>query len=185
MLVEPPTHDTGLEQTYLAGVEVGETATAGDVMTSPVITIRADATVSEAADLMLVNRVGSVIVVDENGHFAGLITERMMLPEEVVIPFMRGKAFRVLGHEVGDFENIEETMAEVRSLKIGPVMNTRSTAVSRETHVAKVVELMVNDDVHHICVVEDRKPVGIVSRHDLLRLFFDLRHAPAPSDPAP
>ena len=160
-----------------------ETATAGDVMTSPVITIRSDATVSETANLMLVNRIGSVVVVDENDHFSGLMVERMMLPEEVVVPFMRGKAFRVLGHEVGDFENIEETMAEVRSMKVGDVMGDRGAVVSRDTHIADVVELMVSDDVHHVCVVEDRKPIGIVSRHDLLRLFFDLRHPPTPPKP--
>ncbi|MDA0232025.1 MAG: CBS domain-containing protein [Chloroflexi bacterium] len=160
--------------------EVGKTVTAGEVMTSPVITVRSDVTVSEAANLMLVNQVGSVIVLDENGHFAGLFTERMLLPKEALVPFMRGKAFRVLGREVGDFENIEETMAEVRSLKLSEVMNTSARPVSRDTHIADVVERMVSDEVHHVCVVEDRKPVGIISRHDLLRLFFD----PAgPADP--
>jgi predicted transcriptional regulator len=145
-------------------------------MSSPVLTIRTDSTVAEAAKVMLVNRIGSVVIVDENGHFAGFITERMMLPAEAVVPFMRGKAFRVLGHEVGDFENIEETMAEVRSLKVGDVMSTRAKVVKRDTHIAEVVELMVRDNVHHVCVVDDRKPAGIVSRHDLLRLFFDIEH---------
>lgn len=162
--------------------EAGHTATANDVMTSPVITVRTDATISEAANIMLINRVGSIIVIDENGHHAGLITERMMLPQEVLVPYMRGKAFRILGHEVGDFENIEETMAEVRTVKVGKVLNADAATVSRDTHVADIVELMVSNEVHHICVVEERKPVGVVSRHDLLRLFFDIGHAPAPAD---
>ncbi len=145
-------------------------------MTSPVLTISAQATVEEAAQLMLVNRIGSVIVLDENGHYAGIMTERMMLPEEIMIPFMRGKAFRLLGHEVGKLDNIEETMDEVRSVKVADVMSTESTAAEKDTPISIVVEQMVSKNVHHVCVVEDRKPIGIVSRHDLLRLFFDTEH---------
>lgn len=143
-----------------------------ELMISPVLTIRIDATVAEAAKQMLLNRVGSVVVVDENGHYAGLITERMMLPEESLIPFMRGKAFRVLGREIGNFEMIEETMAELSSYAVGEVMSTDHPVVPPETHMGKAVELMVSKNVHHICVVENRLPVGIVSKHDLLKLFF-------------
>lgn len=150
--------------------------TAEELMTSPVLTVTTLATVAEAAKVMLVNRIGSVIIVDENEHYAGILTERMMLPEEVMVPFMRGKAFRLLGHEVGDLENIEETMEEVRSVKVGDVMSTQTNAVERDSHISTVVERMVSKDAHHVCVVEDRKPIGIVSRHDLLRLFFDKEH---------
>lgn len=162
-----------------------KTVTAAELMTSPVLTITKNATVAEAANVMLVNRIGSVIVVDENDHYAGIITERMMLPEEVMVPFMRGKAFRILGHEVGKLDNIEETMEEVRSVKVSEVMSSRANAVERNTPIAEVVEHMVSKNAHHICVVEDRKPVGIVSRHDLLRLFFDTGHPATVEDALP
>lgn len=162
-----------------------KTVTAAELMTAPVFTIGVNATVAEAAKLMLVNRIGSVIVIDENEHYAGIITERMMLPEEVMVPFMRGKAFRVLGHEVGDFDNIEETMEEVRSVKVRDVMSSGANAVERDTPISEVVEQMVSKNAHHICVVEDRKPVGIVSRHDLLRLFFDTDHPATVEDALP
>ena len=105
--------------------------------------------------------------------YAGMLTERMLLPEEVMVPFMRGRALRLLGVEVGDFENIEETIDEVRSRKVGDAMNKIAATVEPDTHIAEVVKQMVSKNAHHVCVVENRKPVGIVSRHDLLRLFFD------------
>lgn len=153
-----------------------KTVTAGELMTSPVLTISAQATVSEAAKLMLINRIGSVVALDENDHYAGMLTERMMLPEEIMVPFMRGKAFRLLGQEVGDFDNIEETMEQVRSIKVADVMSTKMAAIEKDTPISEVVEQMVSKQVHHICIVKDRKPIGIVSRHDLLRLFFDNEH---------
>lgn len=161
------------------------TVTAGELMTSPVITASKRETVGEVAKLMLLNRVGSVIVHDENGHYAGMLTERMLLPEEVMVPFMRGRAFRVLGVEVGDFENIEETMDKVRSLKVGDVMSNIDATAEKDTHIADVVERMVSKNAHHICVVENRKPIGIVSRHDLLRLFFDREHPAKIEDAVP
>lgn len=154
-------------------------------MTSPVLTISRNATVEEAAKMMLVNRIGSVIVHDENGHYAGMLTERMVLPEEVMVPFMRGRAFRLLGVEVGDFENIEETMEEVRSIKVRDVMSNVKATVEQDAHIAEVVDMMVSKNAHHICVVENRKPIGIVSRHDLLRLFFDQEHPANISDAVP
>lgn len=155
------------------GPELSMTVTAGEVMNSPVLTIHTHATVADAAQVMLLNRIGAVVVLDENEHYAGMLTERMMLPEESMVSFMRGRAFRILGHEVGDFENIEETIAEVKLLKVGDVMNKQNPTAARDTHLADVVEAMVSRQVHHICVVEDRKPVGIISRHDLLRLFVN------------
>ena len=143
-----------------------------ELMISPVLTVRIDATVAEAARQMLMNRVGSVVVVDEKGHYAGFLTERMMLPEEALIPFMRGKAFRVLGREIGNFDMIEETIAELSAYPVGEVMSTDHPTVTPETHMGKAVELMVSRNVHHICVVENQVPVGVLSKHDLLKLFF-------------
>ena len=147
---------------------------AAELMSSPVYAVGRDATIAEAAKLMLLNRIGSVVVLDENGHYAGLLTERMIMPEEVTVPFMRGKTFRLLGQEIGDFEYVEEAMEKARSMKVSEVANERQKPVGPDARIADIVEEMATSNIHHVCVVEDRKPVGMVSRHDLLRLFFDL-----------
>ena len=144
-----------------------------DVMTSPVLTALESSTVSEAAALMLVNRTGSVVVVNENGDYVGILTERMILPEEVLVPFVRRSTFRLLGKEIGDFEHIEETMDEVRSIQIGKVMDRDNPTGKPDDHIAEVAETMVTDDRHHVCILENKKPVGMVSRHDLLRMFLN------------
>jgi CBS domain-containing protein len=102
-----------------------------------------------------------------------MLTERMLLPEEALIPFMRGSAFRLLGHEVGDFEHLEETMDEVRGLFAGDVMSVNNPTAERDTHIGRIAEIMVERNCHHVCILQDRKPIGMVSRHDLLRLFLN------------
>ena len=151
---------------------IGRTVEAREIMSTPVLTAYKSATVSEAAALMLVNRVGSIVIIEENGDYAGMLTERMLVPEEVLIPFMRGSAFKILGHEVGDFENIEETMDIVRGMIVGDVMSTNNPLAAPDAHLADLAELMVSRNCHHVCILENDKPVGMVSRHDLLRLLL-------------
>ena len=106
------------------------TVFAAEIMSESVITVPRNSTVQEAAQMMLTNRIGSVVVIDENEDYVGMLTERMMLPEEVMVPFMRGKTLRLLGREVGSIDNIEETMDEVRAMSVGDVMNTAAPTAS-------------------------------------------------------
>jgi CBS domain-containing protein len=55
-----------------------------DVMTSPVITMRSNAKVSEAASVMCAHNIGSLVVVDSNEKPIGIITERDMIRKVVV-----------------------------------------------------------------------------------------------------
>ena len=135
------------------------TTLASEIMTSPVVTIAADKPVSEAASLMLAKNIGSVVVVDADGQFTGLLSESKYLPEESVLPYLRQSVLRILGSELGDPENIEE--------------------VDPETHLAVIAKLMFGSGAHHVTVVEGGKPVGMISRHDLLRLFAESDQDPA------
>jgi CBS domain-containing protein len=147
------------------------TKLASEIMTSPVITITADTPVSEAAKIMLGKNVGSLAVIDDAGKFTGLMSESKYLPEETVMPYLRQSVLRVLGSELGDPENIEEVIQAARSTLVGEVMRKDAATVAPDTHLAEVTKLMVDAESHHIPVLEDGKPVGMISRHDLLQLF--------------
>jgi CBS domain-containing protein len=143
-------------------------------MSSPVITITVDQPVSAAASLMLEKNVGSVAVVDAEGQFVGLLSESKYLPEESVLPYLRQSVLRILGSELGDPENIEEVIRDTRNTRVGDAMHKDSATVAPDTHLAEVTKLMVESGVHHLPVLVDGKPVGMISRHDLLRLFAEV-----------
>jgi len=149
------------------------TKLASEIMTSPVVTITAEKPVSEAARLMLDKRVGSIAVVDADGQYVGLLSESKYMPEETLLPYLRQSVLRVLGSELGDPENIEEVIHDTRNTLVGEAMQTNSATVSLETHLAEVAKLLVGDGSHHLPVIEDGKPVGMISRHDLLTLFAE------------
>ena len=147
------------------------TTLATEVMSTPVITITADKPVSEAARVMLDKHVGLIVVVDESGHFVGLTSESKFLPEETVLPYLRQSVLRVLGSELGDPENIEGVIENTRNTLVGDAMRKDAPTVSPETHLGEIEKLMVEGESHHLPVILENKPVGMISRHDLLTLF--------------
>ncbi len=149
------------------------TKLASEIMTAPVVTITPDKPVSEAARIMLKRNVGSLAVIDESGQFVGLLSESKYLPEETVMPYLRQTVLRVLGSELGDPENIEEVIHNTRNTLVGDAMRKDAATVSPETHLGEVAKLMVETESHHLPVLVDGKPVGMISRHDLLTLFAD------------
>ncbi|NQW20507.1 MAG: CBS domain-containing protein [Chloroflexi bacterium] len=147
------------------------TKLASEIMTSPVVTVTADKPVSEAARIMLDKNIGSLVVVDAAGKFLGLLSESKYLPEATVLPYLRQSVLRVLGTELGDPENIEEVILNTRNTLVGGAMNKDATTVTPDTHLGVVAKLMVESESHHLPVLENGKPIGMISRHDLLTLF--------------
>ena len=50
-------------------------------------------------------------------------------------------------------------------------MRKDAPTVSPETHLGEIAKLMVEGESHHLPVILENKPVGMISRHDLLTLF--------------
>ena len=60
-------------------VEKARAVTAGDLMTSPAVTVSPDNTVEDAAKLMYVRRVKRLPVVDADNHLAGIVSRADVL----------------------------------------------------------------------------------------------------------
>lgn len=115
--------------------------TVRDVMTSDPKSVDADATVKDAAELMANENIGNVLVV-ENGEVQGILTDR-----DIVL--------RVIAKGQGGDASVREAATSgVESL--GP-----------DDSLDDAIKKMEQADVRRLPVVEDGKPVGIVSLGDL------------------
>lgn len=145
-------------------------ALAQDVMQAPVVTAPTDATAEELAKLMLEHDIGSVVIVNEAGELAGIVTETDFTGKEVVLPYSRYRSPGVFGRLLSgqDLDAVHEAgrLTTARQVMTHPV-----TVVHETTPVEDVAELMIRHDVSRIPVVRDGQPVGIVARHDMLRLL--------------
>ncbi len=107
------------------------------------ITAPVDMTVSDAAAVMKHCRVGAMMVV-ENEMLVGVFTERDAL-------------FRVVAEG-----------RDARTLKLGDVMTRNPTTVSPDVPFVSALQIMHDGHFRHVPVVENGRPIGMVSTRDAL-----------------
>lgn len=111
-----------------------------------VVSALADTTVRAAAISMASNNVGAILVVDAAGKLAGLFTERDVLNRVVA----RG--------------------LDPDATPLAAVMTTKLQTASPDKPLAHALHMMFEGGFRHVPVVDDGKPVGMVSARNALGL---------------
>jgi CBS domain-containing protein len=109
-----------------------------------VITVATDAPVREAAECMLMQGVGCVVVLAEDGHPVGVVTDRDLAVRVVAA-----------GREAG--------ITPVSAVMTHPVVTA-----SPSDPIERVVEVMQSHGVRRVPVIGEKGVVGLVSLDDLL-----------------
>ena len=149
------------------------------IMVSPVVTVDEDCSLEEAAKIMLAQNVGGLVVVDASGDLCGIVTESDFVAKEKGIPFSIYRFPQMFG-EWMPHEHVERIYDAARRRAVSEVMSHSVVTVTEVDTIETVLEKMLTGGLHRLPVVRGRKPVGIVTRHDLLRLM--LRQFPQPTD---
>jgi CBS domain-containing protein len=124
----------------------------GDVMTEPVVTAAAHATVGEVAELMRDRNVGSVVILDEGDHAYAMITDRDV-------------ALTVAADGV-------DRRAEVSAFATKPIVTG-----DIEMDLEEAAALMVQHRIRRLPVMNESGLVGIVTLDDLAVRAGDLHIA--------
>jgi CBS domain-containing protein len=131
--------------------------TAADLMTSNPMSIRADATVGEAIEVLTDHGYSAAPVIDEAGHPLGVVSRADILVHD------RERTSGPLLNPLPPAEAADAT--RVRDIMTPAVFSVRPT-----TPAASVVEQMLELKVHRLYVVEDDGTlVGVITALDLLR----------------
>ena len=140
-----------------------------DIMSSPVITIGADATVEEAAQL-IVDRVTSCLpVVDSQGQMVGILTHTDFGFHRRFLP-MADHLYTLMGSWVSP-STLEQVAQTVSSKKVKEVMSQPVVTVQEDAPVAEVADLMLRKNINRLPVMRGKELVGIVTRHDFIKLM--------------
>jgi len=144
------------------------------IMVKPVITVSAEATLEEVARLMLERNIGCVPVVNQRDELCGIVTESDFTGKERTFPF---SPMSIYGHPqvLGEWlpkQGVERIYEAARTKKVREIMTACVITATEDQTVEEMVRQMVTRNLHRIPVVHDNKPVGIVTRHDLLRLMI-------------
>ena len=142
---------------------------AKDLMTAPVLTIRPDASVGEAAKLMLEKQVSCLPVMDDEGKLVGILTHSDFELHRKLIG-LTDDVYQLLGTWANP-RSLEYAAQTAAGKQIREVMHKNVATIEEEATIAELTELMLRLKVHRLPVLRDQKLVGIITRHDLLQLI--------------
>jgi CBS domain-containing protein len=110
-----------------------------------VLTVTADAPLSDAVKLLNTHKIGAVVVVDAKGKVAGILSERDIV------------------------RRLEGDLAKFLAGPVRGAMTAKVITATRAHSVADLMELMTRHRIRHVPVVEGSALVGIVSIGDVVK----------------
>jgi nanoRNase/pAp phosphatase (c-di-AMP/oligoRNAs hydrolase) len=119
-----------------------------DLMSFPVMTIRQDAPMREAAKILRKQGCTGVPVIDENSRIAGIISRR-------------------------DFNRKIKQETQLKA-PIKAFMSTDVITIQPGKSPSDASRLMIKHDIGRLPVIKDGKLIGIITRSDVMRYLYDL-----------
>jgi CBS domain-containing protein len=136
----------------------------GNFMTRRVVTVAPDASIADAARLMLENKVSGLPVVDAAGAVVGIVSEHDLLRE--MDGDRRGPHWMELMIEDA---GLPDGLGQLRSHKVSEVMTPSPATVAPASSLIEACRIIEDRGVKRLPVVKDGKLVGIIARADLVR----------------
>ena len=128
---------------------------------------------------MVAYRVGCVPVVDVHGQLCGIITQTDFGDTEKGTPFSMEAVLHLLKQAPLAAGNPARWREDARKTTAKDIMITEVITVVEDTPVEELARQMLRYDIDHIPVIYEGMPVGIVARHDFLRLLTGVERSPS------
>ncbi|MEV7809076.1 CBS domain-containing protein [Microbispora sp. NPDC088329] len=146
-----------------------------DVMTSEVASVNGSTPFRDVAEVLIAHEVSAVPVVDGEGHVVGVVSEADLLRKEEFReqfyregyrPPLRARLREAVGHGAG------RSQERARGVTAAELMSAPAVTTRPYTSVVSAARLMNRHGVKRLPVVDDEGVlVGIISRHDLLKVL--------------
>ena len=153
---------------------------AADVMTTNVVTAAPDATVQDAAALMLSHRVSALPVVDGKGKLVGIVSEGdLMRRSELGTERDRSWWLEL----VTSNKTLAADYIKAHGRKVSELMTRKVITAKPDTPINEIALLLERHAIKRVPILDRGKLVGIVSRANLVQGLAGLKFKP-PADRA-
>jgi CBS domain-containing protein len=143
---------------------------AHEFMSRPAVTAHPKTCVADVARLMADERVGCVLVVDDLGMLRGIVTQTDFGGDQHGAPFSMEILLQMFSRPMSA-DQIERVRKDARCKTAQEIMVTEVITGSPDSSAEEMARLMLRYDIDHIPIVRDGIPIGIVARHDYLRMI--------------
>ncbi len=143
-----------------------------DIMTRKLITVSPETEITQAARLLLENRINGVPVVDEAGRLVGILCQSDLISQQKNLPIPSLFTFLDGYISLASTKQIKKQAQKIAAITVAQAMTPNPVVVYPETNIQTVAALMVDKSFHSLPVVEDGKLVGIVGKEDILKTLL-------------
>ncbi len=152
---------------------------AHQILTRKVIPVKPDTSIADAANTMLQQHISGLPVVNDAGKLVGIISEGDFIRRmEIGTGRKRGRWLKIL---VGPGRAATDFVHEQGS-KVSEIMSPEPLTVTEDATLEEIVQVMEKNHVKRLPVLRGDKPVGIVTRANLLQAVADFaRDVPDPT----
>jgi CBS domain-containing protein len=140
-----------------------------DIMTTPVITVLPTTPVTKIAQAMVQNDLTGVPVI-RKGTVVGIVTDSDLVAQKSNI---HSPSYVSMLHAfvmLRSATSVEKEIQKLLGSKAEDIMTSPVISVRSNDTINKLATKMVETKANPVPVIDDGKLVGIVSRHDLLKL---------------
>jgi len=135
-----------------------------DVMTTDVVTVQPQATLREAARLLVDHRISGLVVTDAAGAVVGMLSQADILARE------RGREER--GHGLlGRLFELGTIDPRLDARLVSEAMSSPVLTTTPRAQLSEVAGRLLDAAVNRLPVLDGGRLVGIVTRSDLVRAF--------------
>jgi CBS domain-containing protein len=147
--------------------ELGEgNMRARDVMTSPVVTVKATASVKDVARLFLERRISGVPVVDDQGQIVGIVSEGDLVHRSEIGTERQHPWWLVL--MAGD-EGLAAEYIRAHAKRVADIMTRNVITATPDTPLHEIAEMLEKYGIKRIPIVHDEQLVGVISRANIVQ----------------
>jgi len=110
-----------------------------------VITITPQATIDDAMDMLITNKIGCLPVVGESGKLSGIISDKDI------------------------FKKVHETKGQYHGLKVADVMTTDVIVGIPDDQIDYIAGMMDKNWIRHVPIIDGDNMIGLVSLRDIIK----------------
>ncbi len=141
-----------------------------EIMNSPVVTANEEDSLEQCARKMLELKIDELPVVNDDGELTGFLSVTDFVAKKTTVSFSRTEILELFGQWF-DKEGIEKMYEDAGRITAKEIMSSPAISIGPDESVKEVFEKLAGASIHSVVVVEDEKPVGLVSVSDFLKLI--------------
>ena len=143
--------------------------TAQDIMSTDVMTVTTDTSLSEVAKKFIETQFSNLPVLDDAGKLIGIISETDLIEQQRPLHIPTVMTLFDWVFDFGNEKRFKEEVDRVTAVAVGELYSKNIVVCTPEATMRDMAGLMSQHKVHLLPVVADGKMVGVVARLDLIR----------------